>query len=128
MRIIATHSDGFTEHLLGWRLIVNDSKAFLQASWFMSVTPVSVRFSVDEALLTAALGKLSPLAEEYQAACEDLENQTLELVEGAKTIRSWHVYGASRLSRERPEIQLFITVWNQFEALVTPYLPAEIRR
>jgi hypothetical protein len=126
MRIEATYFDGFTERLLSWKLEINDGKAYLEADWFRSKSPLRVKFQFDETSFRSALPSLSGMAEEYRPPWEDFEDRVLVVVDGETTIRR-HVYAAGMLARENSEIRKFLEVWQLLEAAVLAHLPANLQ-
>ena len=126
MRIEATYFDGFTERLLSWKLEINNGKAYLEANWFQSKSPLRTKFRFDEASFRSSLPSLLGMAEEYRPPWEDLEDRCLVVVDGEATIRR-HVYGAWLLAKADPEIRKFLEVWQLLEAAVLPQLPEELR-
>ncbi len=106
MRIEARYFEGFTEHLLRWKLEVNNGKASLEADWFRvrppcgrgsdSTKPRFVPFPLD-------LG----MKEDYQLPWDDMDNRVLIVTDGETSIRH-RVYGAGVLAKEHSEIGTFL--------------------
>jgi hypothetical protein len=108
MRIEAHYSDGFTERLLHWELVVNSGKAYLEAGWFRCQTPLRAKFRFDDVPFRSALKSISTMRDTYHPPWEDMESRDLVVRDGETTI-CHHVYGASFLIAEHPEIGDFFT-------------------
>jgi hypothetical protein len=126
MRIKATYNDGFTERLLRWELVVNTGKAYLEADWFKSRSPLRAKFRFDEAPFRLALASISEMVDEYHAPWGDMEHRTLVVTDEETTIRRY-VYGADLLGKEHREVERFLAVWQLLEDAVFAQLPAELR-
>nr|AIA14744.1 Unknown Function [uncultured bacterium] len=127
MYLTARYSDGFTEHLLSWKLTAIDGWAELEAAWFRPEPRMQnfrAEFPISLTPLRNALPALQVLDEKYEAAWDDLEHRDL-VVESGDVILRRRVYGLGALIRQHPELRAFQEVWNWIEGEVLVHLPPE---
>ena len=126
VRIEASHDDGWTQHLLRWKLEIRDGLADLEADWSGNPSPLRARFRFDEGPIRSALPLISGMNEDYRAPVEDQETRVLLIEDGERSIRR-HVYGAGFLVKAHPEVKGFLKLWRLLDRAVEGSLPAHVR-
>ena len=113
MKLIAEHFDGFTALLMGWKAVIHDQTARVEARWFDPAAKSSACFKIDfpDIDLAEIALRLAELRPRYDGHVDDFPHHILTFEDGGDRIEVTVNAGIEWPVELQPDIDAFYAIW-----------------
>ena len=113
MILTAEHFDGFTEHLVTWRLEASGGSAIIDASWLLHGRRVERTFEMDfkETRIETCADALSRLKPIYDGRVDDFPTYRLSVTTEDRVFETKFHVGINWPEEDKVALYIFMSIW-----------------